>query len=95
MGKSVFKDDRKECCYLCGLWCKTDEHHIFESEACRKKSDRYGLVVHLCRKCHDYIHHHPNGHDELDRLHKMGQRYYEDHIGTREEFIEEFIRSYL
>ena len=40
------------------------------------------------------VHANPNG--ELDLLLKRkAQEYYEAHIGTREEFIRDFIQSYL
>lgn len=92
--KSVIEGDSDRCCFLCGSWGKVDPHHIFGA-ACRKTSDKYGLIVHLCRGCHDFIHFNPNGHDQMEYLHKLGQTYYEENIGDRQKFIEEFIRSYL
>ena len=91
---SIFEDDSADKCYLCGKWGKCDEHHVF-SGPCRKTSDRYGFVVHLCRKCHSLIHDSARGSDLKLYLHQRGQIIYEERIGSREEFIRDFIRSYL
>lgn len=72
--------------------CAEEEQHIFGGP-CRKASDRYGLVVHLCVDCHRRIH--DKGGPEMQYLHELGQRIYEEQIGTRRQFREEFIRSYL
>jgi hypothetical protein len=89
--KSVFEDDIENVCYLCGAYGATDPHHIFGGSV-HKACDRRGLIVHLCRKCHRALHDHNVGEQFL---HELGQQYYEEHIGTREQFIQEFIRSYL
>lgn len=93
--KSIIADDFENRCYICGAWGSMEEHHIFGTKACRKKSDRHGLLVHLCHSCHDHLHHHPDGYKYKDYLHQVGQKVYEDQIGDRQQFIEEFIRSYL
>lgn len=91
--KSIFGDDRLDKCYLCGSYGPIiDEHHIFGGP-CRSASDKHGLVVHLCRDCHMYIH--DRGGESMNFLHTIGQMAYESKIGTREQFREEFIRSYL
>lgn len=89
--KSVFADDEKDICYLCGCFGHMEEHHIFGGP-CRSISDKYGLVVHLCSACHRKLHDHGEG---KQFLHELGQQYFEENIGTREQFIKEFIRSYL
>ena len=91
---SLIDDDFKDKCYLCGLWCHTEEHHIFGGP-CRNASTKYSLVVHLCHSCHDRLHHHPDGYKLKDYLHKEGQKVFEAKIGSRQQFIDEFIRSYL
>ena len=90
--KSILYDDSLDRCYICGAFGHTDEHHIFGG-SCRKTSDRLGLVVHLCRSCHRNVHERDS--QTMLYLHQKGQMIYEEHIGTREEFIKEFIRSYL
>lgn len=77
----------KEECYLCGRWDYLDRHHVFEG-ANRDASERYGLVVKICRPCHNMVHS-SKGKDARDALHKEFQEIFElDH--TREEFIKEF-----
>ena len=90
--KSIIDDDSLEKCYLCGTYTFLDEHHIFGG-SCRKMSDKYGLIVHLCRDCHMYIH--DRGGESMNYLHTKGQMVYEEKIGTREQFRRDFIRSYL
>ena len=90
--KSIIPGDELETCFLCGCYGFLDEHHIFGGP-CRKASDKRGLVVHLCRDCHRYIH--DKGGESMKYLHTVGQMVYESKIGTREQFREEFIRSYL
>ena len=90
--QSLIDDDKWEVCYLCGDKA-TDTHHIFEGSGRRVRSDYRKLTVRLCRACHSRLH--DVGGPEMDYLHRIGQRAYEDKIGTREQFREEFIRSYL
>lgn len=92
--KSIFENDSLDKCYICGKWGKVDEHHVFGG-SCRKTSDRYGFVVHLCRKCHSLIHDSEKGADMKLYLHQRGQMIYEERFGNRQAFISEFIRSYL
>lgn len=93
VNKSIIEGDDLEKCFLCGSYGPIiDEHHIFGGP-CRKASDRRGLVVHLCRDCHRYLH--DKGGATMNYLHTLGQMSYEEQIGSREQFREEFIRSYL
>lgn len=80
-------------CVVCGF-VPTDLHHVFSGTANRKKSDKYGLTINLCRKHHREMHDKPN--QGLDLFWKQeAQHYYEAHIGTREDFIKDFGRSWL
>ena len=91
--KSIISDDVVNVCYLCKIHSEyLEEHHIFEGTGRRKVSDSRGMLVHLCRNCHRKIH---EKHEQEMELKELGQRIYEEQIGTREEFIREFIRSYL
>ena len=91
--KSILTDDKEDACYLCGTESEfLDVHHIFGGSV-RKTSDKYGLIVHLCRDCHRFLH--DKGGSMMYYLHKKGQMAYEEQIGSRQQFIEEFIRSYL
>ena len=89
--KSILSDDEEKICYLCGKYGDMELHHIFGGSV-RQTADKHGLVVHLCPSCHKRLHDHG---ENKQLLHEIGQQAYEDQIGTREQFIEEFIRSYL
>lgn len=72
-----------------------ERHHIFGAYN-RERSERHGFVIPLRPDLH------PNGAlagpdaKRVDRLLKqMAQRYFEEHYGTRAEFIQEFGKSYL
>ena len=98
MTKTTFiPDESPDRCYICGRWKKYgehfDEHHIFGGP-CRKISTKYGFVVTLCRDCHNLVHS-KDGVDLKDMLHQRAQKIYEEQIGSREQFIKDFIRSYL
>lgn len=90
---SCLEDDFPNVCYVCGAHGHTDPHHLFGA-GCKRRSDELGLVVHLCRSCHSQAHD-SKDHSLMDYLHRVGQRKYEQSIGSREEFIKEFIKSYL
>ena len=90
--KSIIDDDQVDECYLCGRVGHMDEHHIFGGSV-RSKCDQLGLVVHICRDCHREVHDKVG--PKMEYLHRVGQRTYEQKIGTRSEFIRDFIRSYL
>lgn len=94
INNSIFDDDSLEKCYLCGKYGPVEEHHVF-SGPCRPISTRYGFVVHICRECHSLIHDSEKGKDMKLRLHQEGQKIYEQRIGNRRAFIQDFIRSYL
>ena len=90
--ETLIDGDEWEVCYLCGGFA-TETHHIFEGNGRRQICDNRKLTVRLCRKCHSKLH--DTSCPEMDYLHRVGQRAYEKQIGTREQFREEFIRSYL
>lgn len=46
----------KRFCYLCGSPYSLEMHHCVFGRF-RKLSDKYGLVVPLCRECHYEVHH--------------------------------------
>lgn len=90
---SVFTEDMDHCFFRGTPY--PERHHIFGGPN-KARSEKYGFIIPLHRELH------PNGAAatqegrDLDILLKqMAQRYYEEHIGSREEFIKEFIRSYL
>lgn len=90
---SVFTDDMDHCYYTGSPY--VERHHIFASYN-RNRSEKYGFVIPLREDLH------PNGANAsqsgrlLDtQLKQMAQAYYEEHYGTREDFIKEFNKSYL
>lgn len=59
-------------------------------------SDKYGLTVKLCPMHHNASNEGVHFNKENDLiLKRLGQKYFEEHYGTREDFIDKFIKSYL
>ena len=82
--------EKKEC-EICGRYEYLDEHHLIEGHGLRKLSDKYGLVINICRICHKNIH----SKKELQEWSKRtGQKLFE-RKHTREEFIKIFGKDYL
>lgn len=91
-----------DTCFLCGKkpsrysLNRLEEHHVFGGPN-RKWSEKYGLKAYLCGDtCHR------NGpraahqcRETMQKLHEAGQQAFEEHHGTREEFIRIFGRNYL
>ncbi len=83
-------------CDLCGKYGNLERHHCFGG-ACRKLSEKYGLVVNLCHECHNEP---PDGvHFNSKRmlaLRKWVQKQAMEHYGwTVDDFIKIFGRNYL
>ncbi len=87
--KSVFTEDLDHC-YLCGKE-KNDLHEVFGGRN-RINSIKYNFILPLCRECHS-----SNQNNVIfnDYWHKQGQLYWEENIGSREEFINLFRKNYL
>lgn len=94
MRKSALTDDFDHC-FICGQSGWIEMHHIFGGSN-RKNSDADELIVPLCHYHHTET---PNGvhhnKDNMNYLHKVGQTYYEEHIGTREDFMKRYGKNYL
>lgn len=93
---SIFTDNMDECIFT-GSPC-IERHHVFPGAANRKKSEKYGFVAPLRYDLH------PNGtrfrptpeNKQIDLyLRQKCQEWYESNIGSREEFIAEFGKSYI
>lgn len=70
----------------------TEIHHVFMGSR-RQMSDRYGLTVPVCRKCHRLIHAAPN--DGLDlALKEEAQKHFEKQFG-HDKFLQAFGKSWL
>lgn len=87
--KSVFTEDL-DYCYLCGKK-KNDLHEVFGGRN-RINSIKYNFILPLCRECHSSNQNNPIFNDYW---HKQGQLYWEEFIGSREDFIKVFRRNYL
>lgn len=92
--KSVLQDEKE--CYFCHSTQNLESHHVFFGTSNRKISEFRGFTVWLCRG------HHTGGRQAVHRcrsadvcLKQMAQFYYEAHVGSREQFIDEFGKSYL
>lgn len=94
---SVFTEDMDHCYFTGSPYI--ERHHIFEGrQGFKKKSERRGFMIPLRYDLH------PNGsryvstleNSQIDgNLKQMAQRYYEEHYGSRAEFMQEFGRNYL
>lgn len=78
-----------DSCFICGAMTGLETHHIFGGPN-RKKADKDGMTVRLCRKCHECVH------KDIDMrrvLQRMGQNIYIlEH--SREDFFERYGRFY-
>ena len=94
---SVFTYDMDHCYFTGSPY--VERHHIFEGrQGYMEKSENRGFIMPLRYDLH------PNGvrfkrtqeNSTIDlQLKKMAQEYYETHYGSREEFRQEFGKSYL
>ena len=90
---SVFTDDMDSCIFTGAQ--PVERHHIFGG-VYRNKSERYGFVVPLRPDLHpNGVHAGPQAKEIDTRLKQMAQEYFEQHLGTREDFRREFGKSYL
>ena len=78
------------CCH-CGSTYQLTKHEIFEGRN-RQNSMKYGFVLPLCLKCHRKL---QEDADFIDKWKKKAQEYFENNIGTREDFFKIFRRNYL
>ena len=95
--KSIIQGDSEDRCYICGRTEWIERHHIFNGTANRKKSEKYGLTVHLCHWCHNEPPHGVLYNQEVDaRLKQIGQQTAMNEYGwTVDEFREVFGKNYL
>lgn len=96
MARSIMEPRGAYECYNCGDTRNLEEHHVFFGKKQKKKSEHYGLKVHLCPGCHRHnktgVH---GGNTELDeRLKEEAERIFEEKY-SRELFREEFGRYYV
>lgn len=89
---SIMTDDMTRC-YLCGKRAE-EVHHVIGGPF-RPKSTKYGLVVPLCRACHNLP---PNGvhfsRERMDALRADAQRKFAERYPDLD-WMEIFKRNYL
>lgn len=93
---SIFTDDMDRCIFTGSPY--VERHHVFPGVANRKKCEKYGFVAPLRYDLH------PNGtrffptleNKKIDPyLRRRCQEWYEEHVGSREDFIKEFGKSWI
>lgn len=78
-------------CEICGRYGQLERHHVWGS-FWRNKSEKYGAVVMICRRCHDDLHHHhPRKYIWLKE--QWRDRLMAENGWDRDEFIKEFGRA--
>lgn len=92
MAKSIIQREKE--CLFCGAVRDLEKHHCMHGTANRKKAEKYGLTVYLCRRHHtgpEGVHMNPETDRELKKLaqHVFEERY--DHA----KWMEVFGRDYL
>lgn len=93
---SVFTDDMDHCMFTGSS--PVERHHIFYrmGGGLKEKCEKYGFIAPLRPDLHPNGAHAGKQAKEVDLiLKKMAQEYYEEHYGSREDFIREFDKSNL
>lgn len=90
---SVLTDDMDVCMFT--GYAPVERHHVFGG-AYKERSEIRGFIAPLRPDLHPNGAHAGQSAKVVDtRLKQMCQEYYEEHYGTREQFREEFGKSYL
>ena len=82
--------NKLDICYVCKQNKREDWHEAIEGKN-RQTSMKYGLVIPICRKCHEKV---TNDKTLQEKLHKVGQKAFEKHYKT-ENFIQVFGKNYI
>lgn len=88
--KTILQTDL-DVCFVCGKRGATDWHHVFNG-AMKKRSEEDGMMIHIHRGCHRFLHEHPMSNETMK---KRAQRKWEETYGDREAFIERYRKNYL
>lgn len=81
----------KDKCMICETTRLLTWNEIFRGRN-RTNSMKYGFCLRMCLKCHGKYQENISFNDYW---HKKAQQYFEEHYGSREDFIRIFRRSYL
>lgn len=81
-------------CELCGRTTdRIERHHLIGGTANRRLSEKYGLVMYLCRECHRLAH---EDKGTYILLHRMAERtFLAEQNATVDDFIAVFGKNYL
>lgn len=93
---SIFTDNMDECIYT-GSYI-VERHHVFSRKGGGLKAvcEKYGFIAPLRPDLHpNGVHAGKDAKKVDEELKKRCQMYFEEHYGTREEFIEIFGKSLL
>jgi len=86
-----------ERCHRCGIEGQMAHHHLIPGKPGRQLSEKYGLVVPLCPRCHEFVHSGKVlGTKALHQMRRYGQMLCMEKQGwTEDQFREVFGKSYL
>lgn len=93
MRRSIMQAETDRC-YLCGARTNLETHHVLGGTANRRLSERYGLTVRLCQRCHTGRHGAQYEKDLNELLKKEAQKRFEAIHGHRK-WMETFRKNYL
>lgn len=94
---SVFTSDMNRC-FFTGSPIVERHHVLSHTHKERMLCEKYGFIIPLRPDLHPNGVHFKRTPENLKidgKLKAMCQRYYEEHIGTREEWMQEFYKNYL
>lgn len=93
---SVFTEDMDHCMFTGSP--VIERHHIFYrmGGGMKERCEEYGFIAPLRPDLHpNGVHAGPHAKAVDQKLKEMSQSYFEEHYGTRNEFVKIFGRSYL
>ena len=93
---SILTDDLDHCMFT--GYAPVERHHVYyrKGGGLKELCEKYGFIAPLRPDLHPNGAHAGQSANLVDtKLKQMCQEYYEEHYGTREEFIEEFGKSNL
>ena len=92
--KSIIQTDTGVCFFCQGR--PTETHHVIGgAHINRVYCDEDGLVIRVCRTCHDKLHNGPGSAVLTRKLRQLGQEKYEARIGTRADFMKRYGKNWL
>lgn len=90
---SILTEDMDHCIYTGSN--VVERHHVFGGSN-KENSEKYGFIAPLRTDLHPNGVHAGQSAKLVDiELKQTCQRYYEEHYGTRDQFIKEFGKSYV